>query len=78
MRWPMRPEIDRERWHRAFAWLPVATITREWVWLEAFEQRLDPSRPGAMLARPLGSTAEPPGRFRRPPPPNIGSAGCKP
>lgn len=36
MRWKV---IDKTKWHRVFAWLPVETVCKTMVWLEWVEYR---------------------------------------
>jgi hypothetical protein len=36
MRWK---ELDKTKWHRVFAWLPVETVCKTVVWLEWVEYR---------------------------------------
>ena len=41
MKIQLKPRKNLERWHPWFAWRPVVTEDRLWVWLQTIERRVD-------------------------------------
>lgn len=35
-----KKEVDITQWHRWFAWHPIVTEEREWIWLQCVQRRI--------------------------------------